>query len=64
MDYSDNPLIENIEIPDTVTEIGKYAFKKQDKLKKIILPKGLKIISEGMFFYCRSLEELVIADGV
>ena len=52
-------VIESITIPDSVNEIGKYAFRQCSKLKTIngSVPDQL---GEDAFSYCSSLEELVI----
>ena len=44
-------------LPDTVKEIGDYAFY-QSGLKKIKLPDSVKTIKEGAFTYCQSLESV------
>ena len=44
-------------LPDTVKEIGEYAFY-QSGLKKIKLPDPVKTIKEGTFTYCQSLESV------
>ena len=47
-------------IPDTVTEIGDYAFAYCANLKKINLPKSFEVIPEGMFGCCKNLENIEI----
>ena len=44
-----------IVLPDTVKEIGEYAFY-QSGLKNIKLPDSVKAIKKGTFTYCQSLE--------
>ena len=56
--------IEEVEIPDTVTEIGNYAFHNFRKVKKINIPKSVTNIGEEAFFYCISLTSITIPDSV
>ncbi|MBE5962601.1 MAG: hypothetical protein E7256_14695 [Lachnospiraceae bacterium] len=56
--------LEEIRIPDSVTEISMYAFEQCSNLKKVTLPNQLEIIEEGVFFECTSLEEISIPDTV
>lgn len=56
--------IEQITIPDTVTEIGVSAFYYCDLLASITLPQGLQKISDYMFAYCRSLTSITIPAAV
>jgi len=50
-------------IPDTVTEIGRWAFDRV-ALTSITLPAGLKIIGDYAFYGCEGLTSVVIPDGV
>lgn len=50
-------------IPDTVTEIGKFAFARSN-LKKIEIPQGVTKIGYAAFYHCDNLEEVVIPDTV
>ena len=56
--------VKEIELPDTVTEIGPKAFEKCLELEKIHIPDGVKKIGYGAFWDCRSLKELVLPDSV
>lgn len=40
--------IEEIVVPDTVTEIGEYAFSNCADLKKIVIPDSVTVIGEGI----------------
>lgn len=53
-----------IEIPDTVTYLGREAFLLCSKLKYVKLSKGLKSISGAAFENCASLESICIPEGV
>ncbi len=46
-----------IEIPESVTEIGDWAFMGCSKLTGVVLPEGLKILGSGAFTGCESLIE-------
>lgn len=58
-----NSELENISIPDTVTEIGVNAFLECSNLVSIKLSAGLKKISSGMFRYDEKLQNVKIPDG-
>ena len=51
-------------VPDSVTEIGNYAFYRCTSLSKVQLPNGLTKIGGSVFAYCKSLKEITIPDGV
>lgn len=56
--------IKQITIPDTVTEIGDYAFNACEQLASIALPSGLQKISSTMFADCMSLTSITIPEAV
>ena len=60
----ENAQIEQITIPDTVTEIGNSAFNYCEQLASITLSSGLQKISDHMFTYCRSLTSITIPAAV
>lgn len=51
-------------VPDSVTEIGEWAFSDCEGLKKVIIPDSVTDIGEGAFFKCRNLEHIDIPDSV
>ena len=53
----------DLEIPDSVTEIGIRAFYGCSDLKTVTIGHGLKEISDYMFYDCSSLEEVRMATG-
>ena len=53
-------LLENIELPDRVTGIGRNAFSSCRMLKSIRFPEILKYIGESAFAGCSSLREITI----
>ena len=56
--------IEEVEIPDTVTEIGSYAFHNFRKVKKINIPNSVTRIGLGAFYYCINLTSITIPNSV
>lgn len=59
-------------IPEGITAIEEDAFKDCTSLKKVVIPKGCKVIGAGEFFFyasnvfanCSNLEEVIIPDTV
>ena len=47
-------------IPDGVTMIGEYAFRRWNAVEKIVIPEGVTIIREYAFEDCTSLVEIVL----
>ena len=56
--------IEEVEIPDTVTEIGSYAFHNFRKVKKINIPNSVTRIGQDAFYYCINLTSITIPNSV
>lgn len=56
--------LKDLYIPDTVNEIGAYAFEGCTGLASIHLPSNLTRISEGMFKDCISLKKVFLADTI
>ena len=54
--------LDYIEIPDTVTYLGRESFILCSKLKYVKLSKGLKSISGFAFENCASLESICIPE--
>ena len=57
---------ENLVIPDTIEEIGAYAFANQASLKSVSLPAGIKVIGVNAFENCYNLQSVTFreSDGV
>ncbi len=53
-----------VKIPKRVIAIGQGAFKNCEKIEKVILSEGLKLIGDDSFENCISLKEIVIPNGV
>lgn len=51
-------------VPDSVTSIGYNAFWYCEKLKGVLLPKGLKKIESDAFGNCSSLKSIILPDGI
>ena len=50
--------ITGIRMPDSVTSIGKSAFSGCHKLTTVKLPSDIRLISEGLFYYCENLSKI------
>ena len=57
------PDLTSVEIPETVTSIGSYAFLGTG-LNSITIPSGVSIINIGTFTNCINLASITIPDGV
>lgn len=53
-----------VQIPETVVEIGAYAFHACQKLEEIRIPKSVQSIGEGAFAACAALRRAIVEDGV
>ena len=62
--YFRKNMLKSVEIPDSVTRIGDWAFSNCENLKSINIPAGVKNIGISAFEYCSSLESIEIPDGI
>ncbi|MBQ4510625.1 MAG: leucine-rich repeat protein [Clostridia bacterium] len=63
LEYRGCSALESIEIPESVTFIGEYAFGGCISLKSIKFPSSLEVISESVVGGCTSLESVEISNG-
>ena len=56
--------LKSLVIPDSVTNIGDYAFWGCTSLKSLVLPDSVSSIGDWAFWNCRSLTDIVIPDSV
>ena len=62
--FAFNETLEELYMPDSVTEIRFSAFGSAVALKKIRLSAGVKSLPEQLFWHCISLQEVIIPEGV
>ena len=58
------PEITAIVLPDTITEIGDYAFEECTGLTSLTIPDSVTKIGEGAFYNCTNLVSVNIPDGI
>lgn len=58
--FKNKTTLTSITLPDTIEEIGCYAFLGCSKIKELILPKSVKCIGISAFARCISLEYMTI----
>lgn len=51
-------------IPESVTDIGSYAFRLSGKLEEVIIPSTVTTIGEGAFYQCFALTDMTIPNSV
>ena len=56
--------IEEIELPDTITEIGDSAFKSCKNLNKVIIPESVTKIDGDAFAECSGLVDIKMYEGI
>lgn len=56
--------VNSIELPNSINEIGNYAFYNCSLLKEIKISNTCKVIGEGAFNCCRSLTEITLPHSV
>ena len=60
--YLNGELVENLVIPDSVTNIGNYAFYGCESLKSIMIPDSVTSIGTAAFWGCNNLNRVDITD--
>ena len=62
--YLNGELVTNLVIPDTVTNIGAWAFYNCDSLVNVTIPNSVTSIGDLAFYYCSGLTSVTIPDSV
>ena len=62
--FAQAKLLKSVTMPQSVTEIGSYAFKDCENMEEIVLPQGLMIIDSYAFDGCVKLKKINIPDTV
>lgn len=60
----DATLIESVVIPESVTKIGKYAFRRCGKLTDVTIKGNVETIETGTFNFCSVLKNITLPDTV
>ena len=58
----DGTPVEHLEVPGTVTEIGKNTFVGLSELKTLVIDEGVKTVGTGAFAYCDGLSSVVMSE--
>ena len=61
--FADCKNLTEVTISESVTEIGMGAFIRCN-IKRVAIPKSVKVISHFTFYFCLNLAEVTISDGV
>ncbi len=56
--------LEDVSLPNTMTEMGSYTFGGCTSLKEIKLPKGITELGAGTFYECSSLTSVKLPEGI
>lgn len=59
-----NTVLEELELPANLENIGREAFANNKYLSKIIFPASLEKLQDSAFINCTKLEEVVFSDGL
>ncbi|GAA5342907.1 MAG: hypothetical protein canaca05_04000 [Anaerolineaceae bacterium] len=63
-EYTEEPGITEVIIPEGVTSIGESAFEGCDSLTSITIPEGVTSIGERAFYRCINLTSIIIPESV
>lgn len=64
LEFAGQDRLEKLILPDSVTEIGKYAFMNCYSLREIRMPERVELVGAGLFQNCWQLRKLTIPEGV
>ena len=56
--------VKKIELPETITEIGSFAFADFKDLEEINIPKRVNNIGDNAFYNCTKIASIIIPEGV
>ena len=59
-----NSEVEEIVLPDTITNIGEYSFHNMKHLSKLDIPSSVTYLGRNAFLYCCGLESITIPESV
>lgn len=62
--FEENSALKKLTLPDTITEIGRYAFWNCQNMVLDKFPSGLKTIGKDAFYRCNQLKDVVLPEGV
>ncbi len=62
--YLNGSLIEDLVVPDDITEIGEFTFYNCSSLKSVTIPDSVTSIGNSAFYNCSGLMNVTIGDGV
>ena len=57
-------LVEELVIPDEISEINNFAFIKCGSIKSVVIPDNVMVIGKSAFEACINIESVIIGDGV
>ena len=60
--FSNMPFLEEVVLPDSITEIRGQAFKNDKRLISVNIPSKLEYLGGGAFMGCESITEIVLPD--
>ena len=59
-----SPVAQDVIIPNSVTEIGRYAFYKCANISEVTIPSGVTEIAIGTFGYCSGLSSITLPSTI
>ncbi len=60
--FSNMPFLENVTLPNTITEIRGQAFKNDFNLVSVNIPTNLEYLGGGAFYNCSKIEKIILPD--
>lgn len=62
--YLNNEPVENLKIPDSITEIKNYAFLYCDSFKSVTIPETVKSIGNYAFYHCEGITDVSLPESI